>query len=147
MKLDLMNDSIKLKKNYEMFKLSLDQDVLYQLIICFIKEKKFLESIILIQYSKKFDKNLVYKLLKNMCEKNDFINFDNLKYIWKITIFEYLSNFYYKMNNIEAINKINALIKRISNHQYFKGHSIRKNFKILNFFNFLDYLNNIKYNI
>ena len=147
MKLDLMNDSIKLKKNYEMFKLSLDQDVLYQLIICFIKEKKFLESIILIQYSKKFDKNLVYKLLKNMCEKNDFINFDNLKYIWKITIFEYLSNFYYSMNNIEAINKINALIKRISNHQYFKGHSIRKNFKILNFFNFLDYLNNIKYNI
>ena len=82
-----------------------------------------------------------------MCEKNDFINFDNLKYIWKISIFEYLSNFYYSKNNIEAINKINALIKRISNHQYFKGHSIRKNFKIFNFFNFLDYLNNIKYNI
>ena len=145
-KLDLMFDNIKLKKNYDMFKSFIDQDVLYQIIICFIKEKKYLESIILVQYTKKFDKNLAFKLLKNMFEKNDFINLENLKYIWKINIFEYLANYYYKMNNFEAINKINALIKRVSNHQYFKGHSIRKNFKVLNFFNFLNYLNNSNYN-
>ena len=145
-KLDLMCDNIKLKKNYEAFKSVIDQDILYQIIICFIKEKKYLESIILIQYSKKFDKILAIKLLKNLFEKKDFINLENLKFIWKINIFEYLANFYYKNNNYEAINKINALIKRISNHQYFKGHPIRKNFKILNFFNFLDYLTNANYN-
>ena len=145
-KLDLMCDGIKHKKNYELFKSLIDQDILYQIIICFIKEKKFLESIILIQYSKKFDKILAFKLLKNMFEKKDFINLENLKFIWKINIFEYLANYFYKNNNYEAINKINALIKRISNHQYFKGHLIRKNFKILNFFNFLDYLTNANYN-
>ena len=62
-------------------------------------------------------------------------------------LFEYLANFYAKMNNNEAINKINVLINRISNHQFFKGHQVRKKFKILNFFNFLDYLNSIKYSI
>ena len=141
-----MCDGIKHKKNYELFKSLIDQDILYQIIICFIKEKKFLESIILIQYSKKFDKILAFKLLKNMFEKKDFINLENLKFIWKINIFEYLANYFYKNNNYEAINKINALIKRISNHQYFKGHLIRKNFKIVNFFNFLDYLTNANYN-
>ena len=147
MKLDLMNDNVKIKKNYEAFKSLIDQDILYQLILCFCEEKKFLESIILIQYSKKFDKNIAFILLKNLCEQNDSINLDNFKFIWKMPIFEYLANFYAKMNNNEAINKINVLIKRISNHQFFKGHQIRKKFKILNFFNFLDYLNNIKYNI
>ena len=147
MKLDLMNDNVKIKKNYEAFKSLIDQDILYQLILCFCEEKKFLESIILIQYSKKFDKNIAFILLKNLCEQNDSINLDNFKFIWKMPIFEYLANFYSKMNNNEAINKINVLIKRISNHQFFKGHQIRKKFKILNFFNFLDYLNNIKYNI
>ena len=147
MKLDLMNDNVKIKKNYEAFKSLIDQDILYQLILCFCEEKKFLESIILIQYSKKFDKNIAFILLKNLCEQNDSINLDNFKFIWKMPLFEYLANFYSKMNNNEAINKINVLIKRISNHQFFKGHQIRKKFKILNFFNFLDYLNNIKYNI
>ena len=147
MKLDLMNDNVKIKKNYEAFKSLIDQDILYQLILCFCEEKKFLESIILIQYSKKFDKNIAFILLKNLCEQNDSINLDNFKFIWKMPLFEYLANFYAKMNNNEAINKINVLIKRISNHQFFKGHQIRKKFKILNFFNFLDYLNNIKYNI
>lgn len=147
LKLDLMCDNIKLRKNYDAFKSLIDQDVLYQIIICFIKEKKYLESIILIQYSTKFDKILALKLIKNMLEKNEFINLDNLKYIWKINIFEHFSNYYNKMGNLEAVNKINSLIKRISNHQYFKGHAIRKNFKILNFFNFLDYLNNTNYNI
>ena len=147
MKLDLMNDNIKLKKFYDSFKLIIEQDALYQIIICFIKEKKFLESIILIQYSKKFDKKLAFKLLQNMFEKNDFINIDNLKFIWKISLFEHLANYYSQNNNFEVVDKINTLIKRISNHQYFKGHSIRKHFKIMNFFNFLDYLNNTKYNI
>ena len=147
MKLDLMNDNIKFKKHYEAFKSLIDQDILYQLILCFFQEKKFLESIILIQYSKKFDKNIAFILLKNLCEKNDSINLDNFKFIWKMPLFEYLSNFYAKMNNNEAINKINVLIKRISNHQFFKGHQVRKKFKILNFFNFLDYLNSIKYSI
>ena len=147
MKLDLMNDNVKIKKNYEAFKSLIDQGILYQLILCFCEEKKFLESIILIQYSKKFDKNIAFILLKNLCEQNDSINLDNFKFIWKMPLFEYLANFYAKMNNNEAINKINVLIKRISNHQFFKGHQIRKKFKILNFFSFLDYLNNIKYNI
>ena len=147
MKLDLMNDNIKIKKYYETFKSLIDQDVLYQLILCFYKLKNFLECVILIQYSKKFDKITAFKLLKNMCEKNESINYDNLKYIWKMTLFEYLANFYSNINNIEAINNINRLIKRISNHQFFKGHSIRKNFKIMNFFHFIDYLNNKKYNI
>ena len=69
MKLDLMNDNIKFKKHYEAFKSLIDQDILYQLILCFFQEKKFLESIILIQYSKKFDKNIAYILLKNLCKK------------------------------------------------------------------------------
>ena len=147
MKLDLMSDNIKLKKNYETFKSLIDQDILFQLILCLFQEKKFLESIILIQYSKKYDKNIALILLKNLCESNDSINFDNFKFIWKIPLFEYLANYYARINNNEAINAINILIKRISNHQFFKGHQIRKNFKIINFFNFLEYLNNIKYNI
>ena len=146
MKLDLMSDNIKLKKNYETFKSLIDQDILYQLILCFFQEKRILESIILIQYSKKYDKNIAFILLKNLVENNDSINFNNFKFIWKIPLFEYLANYYSKNNNNEAINTINILIKRISNHQFFKGHQIRKNFKIINFLNFLEYLNNNKYN-
>ena len=147
MKLDLMSDNIKLKKNYETFKSLIDQDILYQLILCFFQEKRILESIILIQYSKKYDKNIAFILLKNLVENNDSINFNNFKFIWKIPLFEYLANYYSKNNNNEAINTINVLIKRISNHQFFKGHQIRKNFKIINFLNFLEYLNNNKYNL
>ena len=147
MKLDLMSDNIKLKKNYETFKLLIDQDILYQLILCFFQEKRILESIILIQYSKKYDKNIAFILLKNLVENNDSINFNNFKFIWKIPLFEYLASYYSKNNNNEAINTINVLIKRISNHQFFKGHQIRKNFKIKNFLNFLEYLNNNKYNL
>ena len=147
MKIDFMSDSIKIKKNYEIFKSLIDQDILYQIILCFIKEKRYLDSLILLQYSKKFNKEIAYKLLKNICDKNDFINYESLKYIWKLSLFEYLANFYSKKDNFEAINKINMLIKRISNHQFFRGHAIRKNFKIFNFLNFIDYLNNIKYNI
>ena len=147
MKIAFMSDSIKIKKNYEIFKSLIDQDILYQIILCFIKEKRYLDSLILLQYSKKFNKEIAYKLLKNICDKNDFINYESLKYIWKLSLFEYLANFYSKKDNFEAINKINMLIKRISNHQFFRGHAIRKNFKIFNFLNFIDYLNNIKYNI
>ena len=147
MKLDLMSDNIKLKKNYETFKSLIDQDILYQLILCFFQEKRILESIILIQYSKKYDKNIAFILLKNLVENNDSINFNNFKFIWKIPLFEYLASYYSKNNNNEAINTINVLIKRISNHQFFKGHQIRKNFKIINFLNFLEYLNNNKYNL
>ena len=147
MDIDLMsNDISKIKKNYENFKLLINQDILYQLILCFIKQKRFLESIILLQYTEKFNKVEAYKLLQNICEKNDIINIESLKYIWKMVIFEYLSNFYYKNNYYDGLEKIKCLIKRVSNHQYFKGHPLRKNFKIVNFFNFLDYLNNIKYN-
>ena len=73
-------------------------------------------------------KNITLILLKNLCESNDSINFDNFKFIWKIPLFEYLANYYARINNNEAINAINILIKRISNHQFFKGHQIRKNF-------------------
>ena len=146
MKNDLMTDISKIKKSYENFKSLLNQDILYQLILCFIKQKRFLEGVILIQYSKKFDSEVAYKLLQYICEKNDFINIINFKYIWKMVLFEYLSNFFYKNNNLDALAKIKSLIKRVSNHQFLKGHPIRKHFKITNFINFLDYLNNIKYN-
>ena len=145
MKNDLINDFTKIKKNYESFKSCLNQDILYQLIMCFVKQKRYLEGVILIQYSKKFDSVVAYKLLKNICEKNEFIKIECFKYIWKMCIFEYLANSFYNNNNYDALSKIKILIKRISNHQFFKGHLLRKNFKILNFFDFLDYLNNIKY--
>ena len=136
----------KFKKIYDSFKLLINQDILYQIIMCFIKQKRFLEGAILIQYSKKFDNITAYKLLKNTCDKNEFINIDCFKYIWKMVLFEYLANSFYRNNNYEALSRIKVLIKRVSNHQFFKGHIFRKNFKIVNFFNFLDYLNNIKYN-
>ena len=146
MKNDLMNDFAKIKKNYEAFKSSLNQDILYQLILCFVKQKRYLEGVILIQYSKKFESVVAYKLLKNICEKNEFIKIECFKYIWKMCLFEYLANSFYNSNNHDALAKIKTLIKRVSNHQFFKGHLLRKNFKIVNFFDFLDYLNNIKYN-
>ena len=146
MKNDLMNDITKIQKNYDTFKSLLNQDILYQIILCFIKQNRFLDALILIQYTKKLETTVVYKLLQNVRDKNDFINIDNFKYIWKMIIFEYLSNFFYRNYNFDALNKIKSLIKRVSNHQFFKGHAFRKNFKIVNFFNFLDYLNNIKYN-
>ena len=89
MKNDLMTDISKIKKSYENFKSLLNQDILYQLILCFIKQKRFLEGVILIQYSKKFDSEVAYKLLQYICEKNDFINIINFKYIWKMVLFEY----------------------------------------------------------
>ena len=148
MKNDLMMDIYKVKKHYDSFKAILNQDILYQLILCFIKQKRFLEALILTQYTKKFVSSIaiVYKLMENVCEKNECINIENFQFIWKLVIFEYLSYYFYRNNNYDALTKIENLIKRVSNHQYFKGHPFRKNFKILNFFNFLDYLNNIKYN-
>ena len=88
---------------------------------------------------------MAYKLLKNICEKNEFIKIECFKYIWKMCLFEYLANYFYNSNNHDALAKIKTLIKRVSNHQFFKGHLLRKNFKIVNFLDFLDYLNNIKY--
>lgn len=146
MKNDLMTDISKIKKNYDNFKSLLNQDILYQLIFCLTNQKRFLEGLILIQYTKKFDDTLAYKLLQYACEKNDFINIESFKFIWKMVLFEYLSNFFYKNNNYDALEKIKSLIKRVSNHQFFKGHPLRKHFKIVNFINFFDYLNNIKYN-
>ena len=146
MKSDLMMNISKVKKSYDNFKANLNQDILFQLIFCFIKQKRFLEALILTQYTKKFVSSIAYKLLETVCEKNDFINIDSFKFIWKLVIFEYLSNYFYRNNNYDALAKIESLIKRVSNHQYFKGHPFRKNFKILNFLDFLDYLNNIKYN-
>ena len=146
MKNNLLIDISKIKKNYDIFKTLLNQDVLYQLILCFIKQKRYLEGAILLQYTKKFDSIVAYKLLQYTCEKNDFINIENFKYIWKMVLFEYLANHFYKINNYDALEKIKKLIKRVSNHQFFKGHPFRKHFKIVNFINFLDYLNNNKYN-
>jgi len=146
MKNDLVNDFNKIKKSYETFKSSLNQDILYQLIMCFVKQKRYLEGVILIQYSKKFESVVAYKLLKNICEKNEFIKIECFKYIWKMCLFEYLANSFYNNNNCDALSKIKTLIRRVSNHQFFKGHLLRKHFKIVNFFDFLDYLNNIKYN-
>ena len=146
MKNDLIADISKIKKNYDTFKALLNQDILYQLILCLIKQKRYLEGVILLQYTKKFDSIVAYKLLQYTCEKNDIINIENFRFIWKIVLFEYLANYFYKNNNYNALTRIKKLIKRVSNHQFFKGHPFRRHFKIVNFLNFLDYLNNNKFN-
>ena len=142
-KIDMFISLTDVNKMYDNFKLNLNQDILYQVIFCLIKEDMFLESAILIQYSKKLGNNLGCKLLKTAYDKKNF-NLDNIKYIWNVTYFEYIADIFNKNKDQQGLIKIKNLIKRISNHQFFKEYPLRKYIKIITFFNFLDY---IKYNI
>ena len=145
MKVDINNNSDQINVIYELFKNNLNQDVLSQLIICLIKNKLYLESIALIQYSKSFNNTLEYKLIKAFYEEKKSIEDECLRYIWKITYFEYLANILKKNDDKQNLEKVKKIIKKLGNHRFFKEHPIRKHLKIINFFNFLDYLNSKLY--
>jgi len=147
MKIDMTNNSNQINEIYDLFKKNINQDVLSQLIICLIENKLYMESIALIQYSKSFNNILEYKVIKAFYEEKKSIDDECLKFIWKITYFEYFANIIYKNNDKENLEKIKKLIKKIGNHLFFKEHVLRKHFKIINFFNFFDYLNYIIINI
>lgn len=135
--LDLMSDVSLCETCYVEFKELIHNDVMKKFIYALYLNGKYLEAIVLIQYTKNTEYDLAYKLLKYLLE-NSSINFEMFQFIWKNVFFEYLSNFYYKSRNMEALNKIKSLIRRISNHQFFKKHPLRKHFKIVNLFKFLD---------
>ena len=139
MKIDMNNNPQQINKVYELFKKNLNQEILAQIILCLIENNLFLESIVLIQYSKLLN-NLEYKLIKSICEDKKSINNECFKYIWKITYFEYFANIFNKNNDKENLEKIKNNIKKVGNHRFFKEHPLRKHFKIINFFNFLDYI-------
>ena len=145
MQIDINNNQSQINTIYDLFKKNLNQDILSQLILCLIKNNLFLESIVLIQYSKLFNNNFEYKVIKSYYEqKKKSMNNICFKYIWKVNYFEYLANIFNKNNDLENLEKTRRVIKKISNHRFFKGHPLRKHFKIINFFNFLDYLNTLK---
>ena len=146
MKIDINNNQGQINKVYELFKKNLNQEVLSQLILCFIKNNLFLESIVLIQYSKLFNNNFEYKIIKAFYEQKKSIDNICFKYIWKITYFEFFANIFSKNNDKENLEKIKRIVKKIGNHRFFKEHPLRKHFKIINFFNFLEYLNSISFN-
>ena len=137
----------QINKIYDLFKKNLNEDVLSQLIICLVKNKLFLESIALIQYSKTFNNAFEYRLIKAFYDDKKSLEDECFKYIWKITYFEYFASIFKKNNDFENLEKIKKLIKKISNHRFFKEHPLRKHFKIINFFNFLKYLNKIIFKI
>ena len=145
MQIDINNNQSQINTIYDLFKKNLNQDILSQLILCLIKNNLFLESIVLIQYSKLFNNNFEYKVIKSYYEqKKKSMNNICFKYIWKVNYFEYLANIFNKNNDLENLEKTRRVIKKISNHRFFKEHPLRKHFKIINFFNFLDYLNTLK---
>ena len=146
MKIDINNNQGQINKVYELFKKNLNQEVLSQLILCFIKNNLFLESIVLIQYSKLFNNNFEYKIIKAFYEQKKSIDNICFKYIWKVTYFEFFANIFSKNNDKENLEKIKRIVKKIGNHRFFKEHPLRKHFKIINFFNFLEYLNSISFN-
>ena len=146
MKIDINNNQGQINRVYELFKKNLNQEVLSQLILCFIKNNLFLESIVLIQYSKLFNNNFEYKIIKAFYEQKKSIDNICFKYIWKITYFEFFANIFSKNNDKENLEKIKRIVKKIGNHRFFKEHPLRKHFKIINFFNFLEYLNSISFN-
>jgi len=146
MKIDINNNEGQINRVYDLFKKNLNQEVLSQLILCFIKNNLFLESIVLIQYSKLFNNNFIYKIIKAFYEQKKSIDNICFKFIWKVTYFEFFANILSKNNDKENLEKIKRIIKKIANHRFFKEHPLRKHFKIINFFNFLEYLNSISFN-
>ena len=146
MKIDINNNEGQINRVYDLFKKNLNQEVLSQLILSFIKNNLFLESIVLIQYSKLFNNNFKYKIIKAFYEQKKSIDNICFKFIWKVTYFEFFANILSKNNDKENLEKIKRIIKKIANHRFFKEHPLRKHFKIINFFNFLEYLNSISFN-
>ena len=132
---------------YELFKKQLNQDILSKLILTLLKNNLILESIVLTQYSKSFNQNFEYALIRAFYDSKKEINNETCKFIWKISYFEYLANIFHKKNDRENLEKVKIIIKKIGNHRFFKENPLRKHFKIINFFNFLEYINSILVNI
>ena len=148
MKNDILNSSNNdLNKIYELFKKNINQDILSKLILSLIKNNLILESIVLQQYSKSFNQNFEYALIRAFYDSKKEINNECCKFIWKISYFEYLANIFNKNNDRENLEKVKIIIKNIGNHRFFKEHPLRKHFKIINFFNFLEYIKSILLNI
>ena len=148
MKNDLLNNSnYDINKIYELFKKNMNQEILSKIILTLIKNNLILESIVLVQYSKSFNQNLEYALIRAFYDSEKEINNECCKYIWKINYFEYLANIFNKNNDRENLEKVKAIIRKIGNHRFYKEHPFRKHFKIINFFNFLEYVNSILLNI
>ena len=148
MKNDLLNNSnYDINKIYELFKKNINQEILSKLILTLIKNNLILESIVLVQYSKSFNQNLEYALIRAFYDSEKEINNECCKYIWKINYFEYLANIFNKNNDRENLEKVKIIIKKIGNHRFYKEDPLRKHFKIVNFFNFLEYINSILFNI
>ena len=148
MKNDLLNNSnYDINKIYELFKKNINQEILSKIILTLIKNNLILESIVLVQYSKSFNQNLEYALIRAFYDSEKEINNECCKYIWKINYFEYLANIFNKNNDRENLEKVKIIIKKIGNHRFYKEEPLRKHFKIVNFFNFLEYINSILFNI
>ena len=148
MKNDIINNTnIDINKLYELFKININQEILSKLILSLIKNNLILESIVLVQYSKSFNQNFEYALIRAFYDSKKELNNECCKFIWKITYFEYLANIFNKNNDKENLEKVKMIIKKIGNHRFYKGHPFRKHFKIINFFNFLEYVNSILLNI
>ena len=147
MKNDLLNNSnYDINKIYELFKKNINQEILSKIILTLIKNNLILESIVLVQYSKSFNQNLEYALIRAFYDSEKEINNECCKYIWKINYFEYLANIFNKNNDRENLEKVKIIIKKIGNHRFYKEDPLRKHFKIVNFFNFLEYINSILFN-
>jgi hypothetical protein len=148
MKNDLLNNSnYDINKIYELFKKNINQEILSKIILTLIKNNLILESIVLVQYSKSFNQNLEYALIRAFYDSEKEINNECCKYIWKINYFEYLANIFNKNNDKENLEQVKMIIKKIGNHRFFKDHPLRKHFKIINFLNFLEYINSILFKI
>ena len=148
MKNDLLNNSnYDINKIYELFKKNINQEILSKIILTLIKNNLILESIVLVQYSKSFNQNLEYALIRAFYDSEKEINNECCKYIWKISYFEYRANIFNKNNDRENLEKVKIIIKKIGNHRFYKEDPLRKHFKIVNFFNFLEYINSILFNI
>ena len=148
MKNDLLNNSnYDINKIYELFKKNINQEILSKIILTLIKNNLILESIVLVQYSKSFNQNLEYALIRAFYDSEKEINNERCKFIWKKNYFEYLANIFNKDNDRENLEKVKIIIKKIGNHRFYKEDPLRKHFKIVNFFNFLEYINSILFNI
>ena len=148
MKNDIINNNnFDINNIYELFKKNINQEILSKLILTLIKNNLILESIVLSQYSKSFNKNLEYALIRAFYDSKKEMKNECFKFIWKIKYFEYLANIFNKNNDKENLEQVKMIIKKIGNHRFFKDHPLRKHFKIINFLNFLEYINSILFKI
>ena len=148
MKNDIINNNnFDIDNIYELFKKNINQEILSKLILTLIKNNLILESIVLSQYSKSFNKNLEYALIRAFYDSKKEMKNECFKFIWKINYFEYLANIFNKNNDKENLEQVKMIIKKIGNHRFFKDHPLRKHFKIINFLNFLEYINSILFKI